>query len=153
MILHRLRGLAARIEAYGEPEPNTGCWLWTRQTHRSGGYGRMTVDGKKRPAHRVSYEVFIGPIPDGLFVLHRCDQPACVNPDHLFLGTHEDNMRDMVRKNRHHGYPRLTKQQVIEIRRAHRDGERGASLARRFGVVHGTITLLIQRHTWRTLTE
>jgi hypothetical protein len=81
------------------PEPNTGCLLWLGKVGTDG-YGLFKVGGKRRAAHRVSYEIHKGPIPPGLWVLHRCDTPACVNPEHLFLGTHADNMRDMVAKGR-----------------------------------------------------
>lgn len=85
------------------PEPNTGCWLWTgRQSPR--GYGDMT-NGRQGhyPAHRFSYEQLVAPVPswDGLMCCHRCDTPACVNPQHLFVGTRSDNMRDAGRKGRH----------------------------------------------------
>lgn len=85
------------IEDRSEPEPNTGCWLWMQHTNRLG-YGRLKQRNRSREAHRVSYEAFVGPIPEGMDVLHRCDVRCCVNPDHLFLGTHLDNMRDMAIK-------------------------------------------------------
>lgn len=81
------------------PEPNTGCWLWMGSTW-GGGYGQVRINRRTRFAHRVAWEVSNGPIPNGLFVLHRCDNPPCVNPAHLFLGTHQDNMDDMMRKGR-----------------------------------------------------
>lgn len=75
------------------------CWVWLGcRNHR--GYGLFGVNGKCRSAHRVAYEIAHGIIPDGLFVLHRCDNPACVRPDHLWLGTHADNMNDRNVKGR-----------------------------------------------------
>lgn len=79
----------------------SGCWLW-RGSLDGGGYGQISTAQGFAPAkaHRVSWEMRNGPIPDGMVVCHTCDTPACVNPDHLFIGTQQDNMRDCSRKNR-----------------------------------------------------
>jgi len=83
-------------------DSSTGCWLWSRSTN--GSYGLMRVGAKgKRCAHRVAWTVFNGPIPNGAHILHRCDVKACINPQHLFLGSLSDNMSDMWSKNRHPG--------------------------------------------------
>lgn len=111
------------------PEPNTGCWLWDAMDNGRG-YGVLLVDGKRTYAHRYSYAFFKGPIPEGMFVLHACDTPQCSNPEHLFLGTHEDNMRDMKEKGRcghkinsmpgeANPQSKLTTEQVLDIRARH----------------------------------
>ena len=82
------------------PEPNSGCLLWDGAVSRHG-YGHVRRDGKDVVLHRLVWEETHGPIPCGLHVLHRCDVPACVNVDHLFLGTRFDNMQDIVAKGRH----------------------------------------------------
>lgn len=93
------------IEDRCVPEPNTGCWLWILAGDKHG-YGRIRVGGKRGPlllAHRASYEAHRGPIPPGLHILHSCDYPACVNPDHLRPGTQKDNADDRTARGRHHG--------------------------------------------------
>lgn len=81
------------------PEPNSGCWLWIGGGTGECGYGLLNNRIFKQ-AHRASYAIFKGEIPEGMCVCHKCDTPACINPDHLFIGTHLDNMRDMFRKGR-----------------------------------------------------
>lgn len=75
------------------------CWIWTSSRHRQG-YGTFSINNECNLAHRVAFELRFGKISDGLDVLHSCDNPPCVNPYHLFLGTHNDNMRDMIKKGR-----------------------------------------------------
>jgi hypothetical protein len=93
------------FERHVSPCPNTGCWIWTGALDQQG-YGRLGVNRSAQRAHRVSFELFVGPIPPGVGyhgteVCHRCDTPHCVNPQHLFLGAHRENMADMLAKGRH----------------------------------------------------
>lgn len=82
------------------PEPNSGCWLWTKST-RPNGYGQFAAKtGHIVYAHRFAFELLWGAIPDGRYVCHRCDTPACINPDHIYLGTPQDNVNDMRERGR-----------------------------------------------------
>jgi hypothetical protein len=111
-----------------EYELNTGCWLWSRRTDKCG-YGLFKIGGRagrEKPVHRASWEHHFGPIPEGLFVLHRCDTPPCCNPNHLFLGTLAENNEDRHRKGR--TFCKLTDAQVAEIRARHASGERGKEM-------------------------
>lgn len=89
---------------WSKVQQGEGCWLWTSNVLKNG-YGQFWMGAGLVPeyAHRVAWQLTSGPIPDGLFVLHHCDTPTCVRPDHLFLGTHTDNMRDASRKGRLRG--------------------------------------------------
>lgn len=88
-----------RFEEKYIPEPNSGCWLWTASTDRTN-YGRLSISGRFHGAHRVAWMLLRGSIPKGLHILHKCDMPCCVNPDHLYPGTHSQNMVDAVRRGR-----------------------------------------------------
>ncbi len=90
------RSLQQRLDDGSVLDPRTGCRLWTRP--RNDGYGSITVSGRTMRAHRAAWTVRHGPIPNGLFVCHHCDTPACINADHLFLGTHAANMVDRALK-------------------------------------------------------
>jgi hypothetical protein len=80
-------------------EKTETCWIWNAQTCKDG-YGKVKIEGKTVRGHRAFYQTFVGPIPDNLWVLHKCDNPSCVNPDHLFLGDVKDNVRDSIEKGR-----------------------------------------------------
>jgi len=90
-----------RFEDKYEPVTESGCWLWTGALSDHRGYGRFFIKGKNEMAHRASYMIHVGNIPDGLIIRHECDNPYCVNPNHLIAGTHKDNSEDMVKRDRH----------------------------------------------------
>jgi hypothetical protein len=128
-----------------------GCWIWHGSLNASE-YGTFsTARSYSQHAHRVSYRLFIGAIPDGLFVCHDCDVRYCVRPEHLFLGTHDDNMRDACAKGRQargnrHGRRKLSADDVRSILAS--PGEKGCDLAKRYGVTPGNITMIRQRKIW-----
>lgn len=147
------------VESFWSKVDRSGsCWVWTAGLRD--GYGRFRNVG----AHRFSYELAFGPIPDGLFVCHKCDNRRCVRPEHLFAGTHSDNMRDMYAKGRsvpplvarpelrRHGElnaaAKLTDEAVRIIRESYNGGETQASLAERFGVDRTTIGLIVRGSRW-----
>lgn len=132
------------------------CWLWTA-ARNSDGYGQIGVEGTSKLAHRVAYVLFRGEIPEGMEVCHKCDNPACCNPDHLFLGETIDNMQDMAAKDRStHGernpHAKLTEAQVREARRLYATGLHTATrLGRMFGVAEQTMSALLKRRTWKRI--
>lgn len=117
------------------------CWHWTAGKIKEG-YGRVKVNKKLYLAHRLSYIIHIGPIPDDLLVCHKCDVRDCVNPKHLFLGTKRDNAIDMVNKNRHGGM-KLSTQQIEQIRFLFSSGFDRKHLASKFNVSYSHIVSII----------
>ncbi len=128
-------------------EKTDSCWLWTG-AKLDGRYGALQVAGRPVGAHRVSYQLHVGPIPEGFCVLHRCDTPACINPDHLFLGTHQDDMRDRDSKGR--GRHKLNEETVRRIKSEYEPRKTSLrALAARYGVSHGAIQLIVTGATWK----
>lgn len=135
------------------PEPNSGCWLWCYRNTRAG-YGRMPTNGY---AHRACYESVHGAgSAKGLEVRHLCDTPCCVNPSHLLLGTHTDNMRDMVDRYRGNhftgegaAHAKLTNSAVLDARKRVSCGELCSSIAAEYGVSHDTIRAATTGKTWK----
>jgi hypothetical protein len=140
------------------------CWLWRgAKTTGPNGHGQINLgrgsDGKfkRTTAHRVAYELAYGPIPDGLFVCHRCDVRPCCNPAHLFLGTPKDNAHDMIAKGRNYPLPvgedhpraRLTMKTAKMVKSAYAAGSTKAAIARRFGVSPETVAAVLDGRTWR----
>lgn len=159
-----------RMEELSIPEPNSGCLLWTGPVSRRG-YGKIEVLGVVFAAHRLAYDLFRGPISEGLFVCHKCDVPACIEPAHLFLGTHADNMRDMTEKGRRGYLPGRPFSRRGELRpRTYRRGKNGLAgsikldaaavlairadsrsirtIAKDYGVAHSTVGQIKRREIW-----
>lgn len=138
-----------------------GCWEW-QDARTSAGYGELMVQGRMWTAHRYSWVLVHGPIPDGLFVCHRCDNRRCVRPDHLFLGTASDNLRDAAAKGRNvaqahperlargeaQGSSKLTVAAVLDIRRRRAAGELLRTIAADYGVLPGTVSGVALRRSW-----
>lgn len=151
-------GLSLLDRLYSHTLKTETCWLW-QAAKISTGYGVLRVDGRNVLAHRLSFQAHTGtPVPDGACVLHRCDTPACLNPEHLFLGTKADNVHDMDQKGRRKNNPprgerashaKLTEDKVREIRRRAATGESSSGLAAEFGVDPSMIWLINTRRSWR----
>lgn len=149
---------------WGRVDTSGDCWPWLGLRYPTG-YGRVGWGGAHGYAHRLAYTLTYGPIPDGLWVLHHCDNPPCCRPDHLFVGTAGDNARDRdakgrngpksrpeaMRRGERHPRARLTAEQVAEIRRRRADGVRVSELARIFGVSITAASFAIRGKTWRHL--
>lgn len=136
-------------------EGGIGCWVWTGLASKQG-YGRMTIKKRQKLAHRYSWEIHIGEIPDEMFVCHRCDNPTCVNPDHLFVGSRADNVKDMHEKNRNrddrgskHPMAKLNEDKVIQIRKKINNGDRQIDLAKEYDVHPMTISNIKNRKKWK----
>lgn len=132
------------------------CWEW-QASRNNDNYGTFRVGTKIKSSHRVCWELSYGKIPDGQQVLHRCDNPPCCNPRHLFLGLHLDNMQDRNRKGRarnlygeEHGKSKLTEQEVKEIRIEYANGNISMkNLGLKYNVAPRTIYMIVSRITWK----
>lgn len=152
--------LQERFDDSYHADPISGCWNWTKAPG-SNGYGRLRVADRMLSAHRVSWELHIGPVPEGegyhgTCVLHRCDNRACVNPAHLFLGTTADNMADKRTKGRqargdHNGRAKLAADQILELR--DRRGQLQRELAEEFGISQGQVSDIRSGKRWAHLKE
>lgn len=130
-------------------------WMWNGNLD-SHGYGQLKIGGKTLLAHRVSYQIHNGEIPEGLHVLHDCDIRNCVNPEHLHLGTNADNVRERMERGKstahrgeEHGRAKLTAKQVQDIRARFNNGETQLSLGREYGVNQTHISRIVNKVEWR----
>jgi hypothetical protein len=157
-----MKGLTIEQRFWAKVQKADGCWIWTGARHSIEGHGHMKIEGKSIGAHRLSYQIAFGSIPPGLFVCHQCDNPPCVNPAHLFLGTNQDNLADMLAKGRQnrrfpqifrgdlHGRAKLTSSNVLAIRQEWNAGTTSVTqFANLYGVSRGAINHVLRGNTWR----
>ncbi len=136
-------------------DKSKGCWLWTPPSSAHG-YGQLKINGRPVAAHRISWVIHNGQIPLEAYVLHRCDVRNCVNPDHLFIGSHEENMRDMIKKGRHshpkgekNSNAKLTEMQIYQIRELYDSGGYTyKSISELYGVKSAAIGKIVGLKTW-----
>jgi hypothetical protein len=157
--LYRGANLKERLMKSVTKQPNGGCWEW-RGTVLTSGYGQIRQNNEPITTHRASWIVHRGPIPSTMFVLHKCDVRHCINPDHLFLGTQSDNMRDRTNKGRDgvkygtgHWNSRLRPQDIKKIRELSASGlHNGKQLAAMYAVHPVTISNILLGKTWKHVT-
>ena len=158
-------------ETYGDPYKTTvprrsrrkkiafeiddnGCFICTSHAGDPFGYRKITINGKSKSMHRFIYEEMFGPIPEGLVVRHKCDNPRCINPEHLELGTIADNNRDIWERGRGNVPHRaFTGEQVMEILRRIKNGEKQTDLAKEYGVSLSTINHIKTGRNYKRLLE
>lgn len=144
--------------------PFSGCWIFTGATNDFG-YGIVGTGGRGQPtdrAHRITYKHFKGEIPPSMFVCHACDVPSCCNPDHLFIGSNQDNVNDMMRKGRNslpprnphvvgsvHPCAKLNEDQVVEMKKLYAQGWTQKELASKYGVVRQTISKVVNNKRFK----
>lgn len=159
---HAVRARSSRspVERFWEKVDKRGpdeCWNWLGA--RAYGYGRLVIGSRKDEtrhviiASRFSYELVYGPIPESMFICHTCDNRSCVNPTHLFLGTHQDNMTDMYNKSRStkgekNGQAKLTHDEVRQIRQRYASGETQRAISRLYAIGQSTVQAIVSRKIW-----
>lgn len=151
----RKKSIIGRLLKYIKVNEVTGCWEWQGSCNTTGlHYARLRINGVGVLCHRLTFKLFSGNIPGNMLVLHHCDNPPCINPKHLFLGSYSDNIKDALDKNRmargeKNGRSKLTDNKVLSIRKKHSTGEYTLEgLAIEYSVDQHTIFDVIKRRTW-----
>lgn len=150
-----MKGIIDRFSDGITVNKETCCW--EVEPTAKGGYGKINVLGKTMLYHRASFELYVGKIPDGMMVCHKCDNPRCVNPVHLFIGTAKDNMDDKIEKGRHagakkgsnHHKAKLVEWQVIEIKNLLATGESQRKIAEMYGVSQSLVNNIKSGKRWK----
>lgn len=150
--VYKRKSLVQRFYEKIKVNSETGCWEWTAYKSVDG-YGRMPVNRKSKEAHRVSWQLHFGEIPDGQSVCHKCDNPKCVNPSHLFLGSHADNMIDKINKRRQSrgqscAQSKLNNKLVETIRFCYKKGFTQTEIASYLNMSQGTISRVVRGEAW-----
>jgi hypothetical protein len=146
---HDFRGktLKESFDAKYVPDPNSGCWLWVG-CYDKNGYGLIQSNRKLKKAHRVSYEFSSGEeLPSYVMVCHKCDNPSCVNPDHLWVGSNSENQIDAAMKGRH-AHQKLSSEDVLDIRKRYEAGEMPTKIAKMYDIACSYVRNLATRRKW-----
>jgi len=148
--------LKERLEKFSKRNEKTGCIEWTGSCDCDG-YGQTSKDRNYR-THRLAYEIYVGPIPEGKLVCHHCDNPSCINTDHLYLGTHKDNVRDKMERGRANiptgeksASSKLTEEQAIELIRAKKSGKSTKAISDQFNISYYTVLEIVRGRSWKHL--
>lgn len=147
--MRKIRTIKERFDEKYVIDDTTNCWNWTASKWAGGRYGKIHSDKIRGDvaAHRISYEIHKGEIPKGMEILHECDNSLCVNPDHLRIGTHQDNMNDMVKRKRHgagerHNKCKITDAQVLEMIKLKNEGIMLKDIAPMYNIHSATVSRL-----------
>lgn len=153
--IHKKKDDVEKFWLLVDKKSNDECWNWLGGISDNG-YGAIDIDGKTISTHRFSYSISKGKIPEGLKVLHSCDNRGCVNPNHLFVGTAKDNTQDMISKGRLNppigercGNAKVTKSQVLEIRELWKSGMKQKNIAPIYGLANAYISTIVNRKVWK----
>lgn len=145
--------ISERLERLSIPVPECGCFIWLGSIKKNNSYGCFRIKRKTKLAHRVSWEIANGKIPKGMNVLHSCDTPSCINPDHLFLGTQQENIADMKKKNRCANGEKLPQSKLTteDIKAIRISNLSGRELSKLFNVSEGNISMIRSKKSWAWL--